>query len=377
MEFSTRAIHAGQEPEENFGAVIPPIYMTSTFAQEEPGKYKGYDYTRAGNPNFTNLEKCLAALENGQHATVFSSGLGGMSALLSTLTAGDKVICIDDVYGGTYRLFTKVFAKFNFQFEFMNMDDLQVLEKALQVGDVKVLWVETPTNPLLKIVDIRTLAQLSKKYGVKLVVDNTFATPYLQNPLDLGADVVVHSSTKYLGGHSDVIGGAVITNDVKLKEELDFMRKAMGFNPSPFDVWLTHRGVKTLAVRMQKHCENAMMLAQFFSSHPKVARVYYPGLQNDAGYAVASQQMRSFGGMISVEFKIDFESAKKLMKTFKVFTLAESLGGVESLVDHPASMTHASIPKEERDKIGLTDGLFRFSVGIEDSKDLLADFAEL
>lgn len=377
MEFSTRAIHAGQEPEENFGAVIPPIYMTSTFAQEEPGEYKGYDYTRAGNPNFTNLEKCLAALESGQHATVFSSGLGAMSALLSTMQAGDKIVSIDDVYGGTYRLFTKVFAKFNLRFEFVKMDDLQLVEQLLKVGDIKMLWIETPTNPLLKIVDIAAIARLAKKYGTRLVVDNTFATPYLQNPLDLGADIVVHSSTKYLGGHSDVIGGAIVTNDVKLKEELDFMRKAMGFNPSPFDVWLIHRGVKTLAVRMEKHCANAMELAQFFAAHPRVEHVYYPGLESDFGYEIAAKQMRAFGGMISVEFKIDFEQAKKMIKNFKVFTLAESLGGVESLVDHPASMTHASIPQEERKKIGIADGLLRFSVGIEDSGDLLADFARL
>lgn len=373
LRFSTKAIHSGQKPEPHTGAIIPPIYQTSTFVQESPGVYKGYDYTRAGNPNFTNLEEAIAALEGGAHATVFSSGLGATTALLFTLKAGDTVLAGHDLYGGTYRLLTACFAQFGLRLVQVDMADLGRTEAMILHEKPAMIFLESPTNPLMQIADITALSALATRAGALSVVDNTFASPYFQQPLALGSDVVLHSSTKYLGGHSDVIGGAVITNDGALKKKMDFARKALGLNPSPFDAWLTQRGIKTLAVRMQRHEENAMALARWLEGHPLVSRVYYPGLPSHLGHAIATKQMSGFSGMLSVEFRLGLQQMKELISSFDVFLLAESLGGVESLVEHPATMTHASIPAEERRKNGLTDGLVRFSVGIEDIEDLRAD----
>ena len=372
MKFATKAVHAGHEPDEVTGAVMPPIYMTSTYAQEYPGETKGYDYTRAGNPNFTILEKVLASLEDAKHATVFSAGLGALTGLISMLSSGDKVVAIDGLYGGTYRLFNSVFNRYGIEFISITKPTPEALEEAFKK---KPAWLffETPTNPLLEIFDIASLAKSAKKHGVLTIVDNTFATPYFQNPLHLGADVVWHSTTKYIGGHSDVIGGVAITNNDKIKEALDFARKAIGLNPSPFDAWLLTRGVKTLALRMERHQQNALAVATFLESHPKVKKVYYPGLKSHPQHEIAKKQMNGFGGMVSVEFDLSLEETKKLISSFKLFTLAESLGGVESLVCHPAVMTHASIPIEERHRCGITDGLIRFSVGIEDAEDLIGD----
>lgn len=374
MKFATKAIHVGSAPDKETGAIIPPIYMTSTFVQEAPGVTKGYDYTRAGNPNFTILESILASLENAKYATVFSSGLGCLTGLVSLLSSGDKVIAINGVYGGTYRLFTKVFQRYGVEFIMVPEPTDEALEKALKIKP-KWLFFETPTNPLLEVFDIAALAKKAKKAGLLTVIDNTFATSYFQNPLDLGADIVWHSTTKYVGGHSDVIGGAAMTNDEKIKHALDFARMAIGLNPSPFDVWLETRGIKTLGLRMERHEQNAMAVAKFLESHPKVSKVHYPGLKNHHGHAIAKKQMKGFGGIVSVEFKLPLESVKKLVSSFKYFSLAESLGGIESLVCHPVTMTHASIPKEERAKCGIPDGLVRFSVGIEDIDDLIEDLS--
>lgn len=375
MKFSTNAIHAGGDPDAETGAIMPPIYMTSTFLQDEPGKSRGYEYTRAHNPNFTILEKTLAALEGGRYATVFSSGLGALSAMIATLKPNDKVVAIDGVYGGTFRLFSKVFEKFGISFETFTPASLGELESKLS-GKVSWLLFETPTNPLLDIFDIEAFSSVSRRHGVKTIVDNTFATPYFQNPLELGADIVWHSTTKYIGGHSDVIGGAVITNDEAFKQEMDFSRMALGVNPSPFDVWLITRGVKTLALRMERHQKNAAQIADFLSSHPRVKKIYYPGLENHPGHAIAKKQMKGYSGVVSAEFDFDLEETKRRIQNFKYFALAESLGGVESLVNHPATMTHASIPPRERERIGLSDSLVRFSVGVEDSEDLLEDLTE-
>jgi cysteine-S-conjugate beta-lyase len=372
MKFSTKAIHVGQTPDKGTGAIIPPIYMTSTYLQESPNKHKGYDYTRAGNPNFTNLEKTLASLENGEYATVFSSGLGATTGLISILEKGDLVVAGNDLYGGTFRLFEKVFKKFGVSLLTINTLDLTEVEEALKQKP-KMIFLESPTNPLLRISDIEEINKIAKKYNVLSVVDNTFATPYFQNPLDLGADIVLHSTTKYIGGHSDVIGGVVITSDEKIKEQMDFARMAMGLNPSPFDVWLISRGIKTLSIRMDRHASSAFKISEFLEAHDKVKKVYYPGLSSHPQHEIAKKQMKEFGGMFSVEFDLDIKQTEKLISSFQVFSLAESLGGVESLVDHPASMTHASIPKEERLKNGLSDGLVRFSVGIEDEDDLIKD----
>ncbi len=375
MKFSTKAIHTGQKPDKETGAIIPPIYMTSTYVQEAPAQHKGYDYTRAGNPNFTNIEATLAALEDGKFATVFSSGLGGLSGILSMLKAGDTIVGTADMYGGSYRLINRIFINYGILFKSINTQNLQEVEAVLKEKP-GLIFLETPTNPLLKISDIKAITALAGKYGVLSVVDNTFATPYFQNPLNLGADMVLHSTTKFIGGHSDVIGGVVITNNADIKEKLDFGRMAIGLNPSPFDVWLGSRGIKTLAVRMERHGENALALARFLVKHPKVKKVYYPGLESHPHHDIARQQMRGFSGIVSVEFDFNLEDTKKLISNFKYFSLAESLGGVESLVDHPASMTHASIPKAEREEIGLTDGLVRFSVGIEDYEDLQNDIEQ-
>lgn len=373
MKFSTKAIHEGQEPDSKTGAIMPPIYMSSTFVLPCPGESKGFEYTRANNPNFEILEKTLASLEEGKHAMVFSSGLGALTALIcGNLSSGDHIVGVNGLYGGTYRLLTKVFNRFGIKFTSHTSNSLRDLETILGTKP-KWLLFETPTNPLLEILDIESLTSLARRYQVLSVVDNTFASPYNQNPLLLGADVVWHSTTKYIGGHSDVIGGALITNHDHIHEELKFTRKSIGVNPSPFDTWLVNRGVKTLAARMRIHEENAMAVARFLSTHPLVKKVYYPGLESHKNHLIAKKQMRGFGGMVSVEFKLSNEEVKKLVSSFKLFSLAESLGGVESLVNHPASMTHASIPYEERMKMGLSDGLMRLSVGVEDSQDLIND----
>jgi cystathionine beta-lyase/cystathionine gamma-synthase len=372
MKLDTKLVHAGQEPDPVTGSIMPPIYMTSTYIQESPGEAKGYEYTRAGNPNFTILENLLASLEKGKYATVFSSGLGGLTALVSGLNPGDKVVALQGVYGGTFRLFNQVFSRYGIQFEQVKISDL---EKALQ-SKPKYLLFETPTNPLLEIYDLEKFTQLAHKNGVEVVVDNTFATPFNQNPIDFGVDHVWHSTTKYIGGHSDVIGGVIITNDQKTKQALDFGRKTLGLNPSPFDAWLVTRGVKTLGARMRLHNENAQKIANYLAAHPKVSKVYYPGLPSHENHSIAKKQMRGFSGMVSAEFKLSLEETKKVISSFKYFSLAESLGGVESLVCHPATMTHASIPANIRNEIGLRDGLVRFSVGIEDPDDLIDDLRD-
>lgn len=372
MKFSTKAVHKGCDPDKETGAIMPPIYMTSTFLQDSPGVNRGYEYTRANNPNFVILENVLASLEDAKYATVFSSGLGALTALISSLSQGDSVLGIDGLYGGTYRLFNAVFKRFGIKFETLLSPTPDALEKAL-AKKPKWLFFESPTNPLLEIFDIAALAKAAKKHGVLSIVDNTFATSYFQNPLKFGVDIVWHSTTKYVGGHSDVIGGVAMTNSEKIKKDLDFARKALGVNPSPFDAWLLTRGVKTLALRMEQHQRNAMTIARFLEKHPQVKKVYYPGLESHSGHDIAKKQMSGFSGMISVEFNLSLEDTKRLISSFKLFSLAESLGGVESLVCHPATMTHASIPVEERHKSGVTDGLVRLSVGIEDAEDLIDD----
>lgn len=370
--FATRAIHDGQQAEKEFGAVVPPIYMTSTYKQPAPGQPHVYDYTRAGNPNFANLEATLASLENGQYATVFSSGLGAATSVLSRLKPGNRIIGIDDIYGGSFRLMDKVFKNFDIESVFGYVNDPNWLATQLKKG-AQIVWVETPTNPLLQLADIKAIAELCHQYGATFLLDNTFATPYFQTPLDLGADLVLHSTTKYISGHSDLIGGCVVTNSKEWKDHLDFTRMAMGFNPSPFDAWLTSRSLKTLALRMEKHQANALDLAQRLEKHPRVKKVFFPGLKSHPQYDLAQKQMRGFPGMISVELDASLKKTKEIISSFKLFTLAESLGAVESLVNHPASMTHASIPRDMRVLRGLEDGLIRFSVGVEDVEDLWAD----
>lgn len=374
--FATKAIHTGYDPDlERSGCLMPPIYMTSTFLQDAPGEDRGYDYTRAGNPNFTILEKILAALEKAEHATVFSSGLGALTGMCGMLSQGDHVLALEGVYGGTYRLFTRVFKRFGIGFELISATNVDQFQKAL-AKKPKWLLFETPTNPLLRVIDIAGCVEMAKKNGILIIVDNTFATPYFQNPLLHGADIVWHSTTKYMGGHSDVIGGVVMTNSAEIKKELDFNRMAIGLNPSPFDVWLTTRGVKTLALRMERHAENAAEIVNFLKLHSKVKKIYYPGIENVQQKAIADKQMLGLGGMISVEFDLSLEETKKMVSSYSYFALAESLGGVESLVCHPATMTHVSIPSAERQKSGLSDSLVRLSVGIEDVQDLIQDLAQ-
>lgn len=373
MQFATKAVHVGNEPDPINGAIMPPIYMTTTYHQDIPGEAKaGYDYTRAGNPNFTVAEEVLASLEDASYATIFSSGLGALTALISTLSSGDSVLALNGLYGGSYRLFNSVFNRFGITFNSLAEPTATLLEQELAKRP-KWLFFETPTNPLLNIFDISGLSNLAKQHGVLTIVDNTFATPYFQNPLKYGADVVWHSTTKYIGGHSDVVGGVVMTNSADFKEQMDFARKSIGLNPSPFDAWLLNRSVKTLALRMEQHQRNGLAVAGFLHQHPKVKKVYYPGLASHHGHLVANRQMSGFGGIVSVEFNLSLEETKKLIASFKLFALAESLGGVESLVCHPTSMTHASIPADERARYGISDGLIRFSVGIEDCEDLIED----
>nr|WP_293836485.1 cystathionine gamma-synthase [uncultured Arsenicibacter sp.] len=376
MKFGTKAIHAGIEPDPTTGAIMTPIYQTSTYVQESPGKHKGYEYARTQNPTRDVLQNNLAALENGQHGICFSSGLGATDAILKLFKPGDEIIASSDLYGGTYRIMVRVFQEFGLTFKFVSLDNPDNLKAAL-TDATKMVWIETPTNPLLRIVDIRAIAAITQEKGIQLVVDNTFASPYLQNPLDLGATIVMHSVTKYLGGHSDTVMGAIVTNDEAIAQRLKFIQNACGAVPGPQDCFLVLRGIKTLHVRMQRHCENAMQVAQFLQSHPKVSQVYYPGLENHPGHALAKEQMRGFGGMVSFTLHGDsLPEAVKVMESFTVFSLGESLGGVESLCTHPASMTHASIPKEEREKNGLKDTLIRLSVGIEDVEDLIQDLKQ-
>ena len=373
MKLATKYIHAGTEPDPSTGAIMTPIYQTSTYVQEAPGVNKGFEYARSQNPTRKALEEAYAQIENGKYGLAFSSGVAATDAVIKLLSPGDEVIAANDMYGGTYRLFTKVFEKFGIQFKYVDTTNTENVAAAIS-ANTKLIWIETPTNPLMNITDIAAVAAISKKAGALLCVDNTFASPYLQNPLDLGADIVMHSATKYLGGHSDVIQGCLVMNDADLREKLYFIQKSCGAVPGPMDCFLVLRGIKTLHVRMQRHCENGEKMANFLRNHPKVQQVYWCGFTDHPGYAVASQQMRGFGGMMSFTLKDDsVENAKRVLSSTHVFALAESLGGVESLINHPASMTHASIPREERIKNGLSDSLIRLSVGIEDIDDLIAD----
>ena len=371
--FGTRAVHAGQQPDPATGAVMTPIYQTSTYAQAAPGEHKGHEYSRVSNPTRTALEGNLASLEGAEHGIAFSSGVAGIDAIMKSLRPGDHVVATDDLYGGTHRLMRQVFEPLNIHTTFVDMSDAEEVEAAM-TEDTRLLWVETPTNPLMRVVDIEALCERAHAHDVDVAVDNTFASPYLQQPIDLGADLVLHSATKYLGGHSDLILGAVCTNSDEWAEKLRFQVKSTGASPGPMDCFLTLRGTKTLHLRMERHCENARRLATMLDEHPKVGRVRYPGLPSHPGHALAKKQMRDFGGMISFELKDDdMDKALTILDEAEVFTLAESLGGVESLIEHPASMTHASIPAEEREKIGLTDSLIRLSVGVETADNLEDD----
>lgn len=373
MKFGTKAIHAGQEPDPTTGAVMTPIYQTSTYWQKSPGDNKGYEYSRGTNPTRKALEDCLAALENAKYGLAFSSGMGATDAVLKLLSPGDEVITGNDLYGGSYRIFTKIFSKYGIKFHFL---DLSKPENMLSyINDkTKLVWIETPTNPTMQIIDIEGVAKITKEKNLILTVDNTFASPYLQNPIDLGADIVMHSVTKYIGGHSDVVMGALVTSDERLYKDLWFIYNACGATPGPQDSFLVLRGIKTLHLRMKAHCENGERIAHFLKNHPKVDKIYWPGFEDHPNHDIAKKQMRGFGGMISITLKgADLQETFRISSNFKVFTLAESLGGVESLINHPATMTHGSIPKEEREKVGVTDNLLRLSVGVEDIEDLLED----
>ena len=372
MNFATRAIHAGQDPDPTTGATIPPIYQTSTYTQEGIGQHKGYEYSRTGNPTRTALETCVASLEGGRHGLAFASGTAAAAAVMNLLSPGDHVVCADDVYGGTYRLFELVLKRYGLQYDWLDMTDPQRVRTAIR-PNTKMIWIETPTNPLLNLVDIAEVVKIAGEAGLITVVDNTFVSPYLQQPLALGADIAVHSSTKYMGGHSDVIGGAIVTNNSDFFETIKFHQNAVGGIPGPFDCWLVLRGLKTLALRMEAHCANATKIAQFLENHPAVEKIYFPGLNSHPQHELARRQMSGFGGMVSFVLKGGEEAARKVACRTKLFSLAESLGGVESLIGHPATMTHASIPVEEREARGITGGLLRLSVGIEDADDLIAD----
>lgn len=376
MKFNTKTIHGGQKPDKAYGAVMPPIYQTSTYAQTTPGGHKGYEYSRTHNPTRTALENGLASIENGNYGLAFASGLAAIDAVMKLLKPGDEVISTNDLYGGTYRLFTKIFEGFGIKFHFIGMENAMNIE--LYINEhTKLIWVETPTNPMMNIIDIEAAAKVAKKHQILLAVDNTFATPYLQRPLDLGADIVMHSVTKYIGGHSDLIMGALVVKDKEIADKLYFIQNASGAICGPMDSFLALRGMKTLHVRMQRHCENGKAVAEYLAQHPAVANVYWPGFESHPNHEIAKKQMDDFGGMISFTTKgNNYEKSIKIVETLKVFTLAESLGGVESLAGHPASMTHASIPKDEREKIGVVDSLIRLSVGIEDVDDLIADLEQ-
>lgn len=373
MKFGTKAIHAGVEPDPTTGAIMTPIYQTSTYVQAAPGDHKGYEYSRTHNPTRTALQNALAALENGTHGLCFATGMASIDAIVKLLKPGDEVVSTNDLYGGTYRLFTKIFEGFGVKFHFVNMGDLRNVQAAVN-ANTRLIWAETPTNPLLRIIDIEGLAAIARKQGCLLGVDNTFASPYLQNPLDLGADIVMHSVTKYLGGHSDVVMGALIVKDDALAERLAFIQNSTGATPGPQDCFLVLRGLKTLHLRMQRHCENGRAVAEWLVKHPKVDKVYWPGFATHTNHAIAAKQMRGFGGMISFTLKGDnMADATRVLSSTRLFSLAESLGGVESLLGHPASMTHASIPREDRLRNGLADTLIRLSVGLEDAEDLIED----
>jgi cystathionine beta-lyase/cystathionine gamma-synthase len=376
MKLSTKLIHAGVEPDPTTGAIMTPIYQTSTYVQSAPGQHKGYEYARSQNPTRKALETALAHIENGKFGLCFSSGVAATDAVLRLLQPGDEVIAANDMYGGTYRLFTKIFEKVGIKFHFVNMQEMANVTPHINTN-TRLIWAETPTNPLMNIIDIAALAAIARQHSVMLCVDNTFASPYLQNPLDLGADIVLHSATKYLGGHSDVIHGCLVMNDADLREKLYFIQKSCGAVPGPQDCFLVLRGLKTLHVRMDRHCENGVKIAHFLRNHPKVGKVYWCGFEDHPAYAIAKKQMRGFGGMMSFSLKDDsLEKATKVLSSTKLFALAESLGGVESLINHPASMTHASIPREERIRNGLSDSLIRLSIGIEDAQDLIDDLQQ-
>ena len=376
MKFNTKTIHGGQIKEKGYGAVMPPIYQTSTYSQTKPGEHKGYEYSRTHNPTRTALENSLASIENGKHGLAFSSGLSAIDAVLKLFEPGDEIISTNDLYGGSYRLFDKVFKKFGLKFIFSDLQDIEEVS-GLITNKTKMIWVETPTNPMMNLIDVQTLSEICRKNKVLLAVDNTFATPYLQKPLDLGADIVMHSATKYLAGHSDVILGALIVKDDQLAEKLYFLQNASGAICGPMDSFLTLRGIKTLHVRMERHCFNAEKIVNFLANHERVDKLYWPGIPTHPNHKLAKSQMSGFGGMVSFTTKDgDFKSVQEITSKFKVFTLAESLGGVESLANHPASMTHASIPKELREKTGVVDSLIRLSVGIEDHEDLISDLKQ-
>ena len=372
MRFSTRAIHAGQDPDPATGSVTVPVYLTSTYQQPEPGKEGKYVYSRTANPTRTALEECLASLEEGRYGLAFSSGMAATTTILLSLKKGDHVVAGDDIYGGTYRLFEQVLRNYGLQFTYVNPENPENVERAVR-KNTRLIWIETPTNPLMRIVDIRQISKISKKAHALLVADNTFMSPYLQNPLAHGADIVVHSTTKYLGGHSDLIGGATITKDEDVESRLKYLQNAVGAIPGPLDCYLVLRDIKTLAVRMERHNENARTISEFLSKQPKVEKVNYPGLPDHPQRSIIKRQMRGNGGMLSFQLKGSFNQCKKLLNSLRIFTVAESLGGVESLIEHPASMTHASVPRERRTKLGISDDLIRVSVGIEDVEDLVQD----
>lgn len=376
LNFNSKVIHGGQQPDKAHGAVMPPIYQTSTYAQSSPGEHLGYAYSRSANPTRNALENSLASIENGTYGLAFGSGLAAIDAVLKLLSPGDEVVSTSDLYGGSYRLFKKIFEKYGIVFRFVGMENPEAVEEYIS-NKTKLLWVETPTNPMMSIIDIKGIAALSKKHNVLLAVDNTFASPYLQQPLDLGADIVMHSATKYLSGHSDVVLGALIVNDKELADQLYFIQNASGAVCGPMDSFLALRGIKTLHVRMQRHCENGEQIARYLKNHPKIEKVYWPGFEDHPNHNIAKEQMNGFGGMISFIPKgSSYKDAIEIVENLNLFTLAESLGGVESLVGHPASMTHASIPKQEREKVGVVDALIRLSVGIEDINDLISDLEQ-
>ncbi len=373
LKFNTKTIHGGQSPDKAYGAVMPPIYQTSTYSQTTPGGHRGYEYSRSANPTRTALENSLASIENGNYGLAFGSGLAAIDAVIKLLDPGDEVVSTNDLYGGSYRLFKQIFEKYGIKFHFIGMQDAHSIEDYIN-DNTKLIWVETPTNPMMNIIDIEACSQLAKKHGVLLAVDNTFATPYLQTPLDMGADLVMHSATKYLGGHSDVVLGALVVKDKELADSLYFIQNASGAVCGPMDSFLTLRGIKTLHVRMQRHCENGRAVAEYLAQHPNIGQVFWPGFESHPNHEIAKRQMKDFGGMVSFIPKSRTKAdAVAIVERLRVFTLAESLGGVESLAGHPASMTHASIPKEEREKSGVVDGLIRLSIGIEDERDLIAD----
>jgi len=376
MKFNTKTIHGGQKLDPAYGAVMPPIYQTTTYAQSTPGGHKGFEYSRSKNPTRSALENSIASIENGNYGMAFGSGMAAIDAVIKLLESGDEVISNSDLYGGSYRLFTAIFKKFGITFHFVDMKNANNIENYVN-ENTKLLWVETPTNPMMNIIDIKACAAISKKHNLLLAVDNTFATPYLQQPLDLGADIVMHSATKYLGGHSDVVLGVLAVKDKELADKLYFIQNASGAVCGPQDSFLVLRGIKTLHIRMQRHCENGRAVAEYLSTHAKIENVYWPGFENHPNHVIAKTQMKDFGGMISFTTKgNNYEEAIKIVEKLRIFTLAESLGGVESLAGHPASMTHASIPKEEREKTGVVDSLIRLSVGIEDIDDLIADLKQ-